>query len=305
MLKKILFFVLLYPILSFGQQESYYSIYWYNMNIVNPAYAGAEGENTFSFTSRQQWTSVDDAPSTLAFSYSSAMKKNVGLGLSVISDKVFIEQQTFAYLDFSYKLEMSESTQLYLGLKAGGNFYNADPTRLPTTSIYSDPAKQQLSQFNPNFGVGGYLKSDKIWLSFSIPRMFNSNRDKGLAIVSKDRVHSYLGGGAYLSLSKSMQLKPSVMLRKVSGLPVTTDMTGMLSWKNIFDFGISYRTSSSISIISLLNLRTFSFGYAYEVPTESSLSQLNLKTHELVLRINLGGDKKEINTENKEISPEE
>jgi hypothetical protein len=102
-----------------------------------------------------------------------------------------------------------------------------------------------------------------------------------------------------------MQLKPSIMLRKVSAIPVTMDMTGMLSWKNIFDFGISYRTSSSISIISLLNIGTFSFGYAYEVPTESSLSQLNLKTHELILRINLGGDKKEINTENEEISPEE
>ena len=70
----------------------------------------------------------------------------------------------------------------------------------------------------------------------------------------------------------------------------TTDITGILSWKNIFDFGISYRTSSSISIISLLNIGTLGFGYAYEVPTESSLSQLNLKTHELVLRINLGGD---------------
>ena len=68
--------------------------------------------------------------------------------------------------------------------------------------------------------------------------------------------------------------------------------------ENIFDFGISYRTSSSISIISLLNVGTLGFGYAYEVPTESSLSQLNLKTHELVLRINLGGDKKELNTEN-------
>ena len=33
----------------------------------------------------------------------------------------------------------------------------------------------------------------------------------------------------------------------------------------------------------------FDIGYAYETPTVSSLSQLNLKTHEIVLRINLGG----------------
>jgi hypothetical protein len=53
----------------------------------------------------------------------------VGLGISVVSDNVFIEQQTFAYVDFSYKLDMGES-QLYLGLKAGGNFYKADPSLL-------------------------------------------------------------------------------------------------------------------------------------------------------------------------------
>ena len=304
MLKRIVFFILFYPFLSFGQQESYYSIYWYNMNIINPAFAGAEGKNTFLFTSRQQWTSIDDAPSTLAFSYSSARKNNVGLGLSILSDKVFIEQQTFAYVDFSYKLQMSESTLLYLGLKAGGNFYNADPNGLPSTSILPDPAKRQLSQFNPNIGIGGYLKSEKIWLSFSIPRMFNSNRAKDLAIVSKDRVHTYLGGGAYLSLSESMQLKPSIMLRKVNALPVTMDLTGMLSWKSTFDFGISYRTSSSMSIISLINIGSFGFGYAYEIPTESSLSQLNLKTHELVLRINLGTDNQKIK-EDEENSSEE
>ena len=68
-------------------------------------------------------------PLHLAFSYSSERENNVGLGLSVVSDKVFIEQQTFAYVDFSYKLDM-ESTQLYLGLKAGGNFYSADPRAL-------------------------------------------------------------------------------------------------------------------------------------------------------------------------------
>ena len=304
MFRRIVFFVLLIPFLSFGQQESYYSIYWYNMNVINPAFAGAKGANTFSFTSRQQWSALEDAPSTLAFSYSSARKNNVGLGLSVVSDKVFIEQQTFAYLDFSYKLQISENLQLYLGLKAGGNFYNADPNELSTFSMFSDPVKRQLSSFNPNIGVGGFLSSEKYWVSFSIPRMFSSSRDNDLAITSKDRVHSYLGGGTNLPLTSTIQLKPSVMLRKVSALPVTMDLTGRVSWKNTFDFGISYRTSSSMSILSLIDLGIFAVGYAYEVPTQSSLSQLNLKTHELVLKINLGARSPINNTEQQNLSDE-
>ena len=290
MMKRLLFFIglALVPLISFSQQESYYTLYRYNMNVINPAYAGALGKNVFAFTSRRQWSSMQDAPSTLAFSYSSERENNVGLGLSVVSDKVFIEQQTFAYVDFSYKLDM-ESTQLYLGLKAGGNFYSADPRALSAYSASSDPAQQQLSRFNPNVGAGALLKGELFWASFSIPRLFNVKRESdNIAVTAKDRMHSYLGGGVDLPIGSGLLVKPSVMLRKVKGLPVTTDFTGMLSWQNQFDVGISYRSSSSFALLSVISLGGFDIGYAYETPTASSLSQLNLKTHEIVLRINLG-----------------
>jgi type IX secretion system PorP/SprF family membrane protein len=288
MIKRFLFTLsVLIPLFTYGQQESYYTLYRYNMNVINPAYAGALGKNVFAFTSRRQWSSMQDAPSTLAFSYSSERENNVGLGLSVVSDKVFIEQQTFAYVDFSYKLDM-ESTQLYLGLKAGGNFYNADPRGLTTYSP-SDPAQQQLSRFNPNVGAGALLKGEFFWASFSIPRLFTIKRENdNLAVKAKDRVHSYLGGGADLAVGGGFIVKPSVMLRKVKGLPITTDFTGMLSWQNQFDIGISYRSSSAFSLLSVVSVGGFDIGYAYETPTVSSLSQLNLKTHEIILRINLG-----------------
>jgi hypothetical protein len=44
----------------------------------------------------------------------------------------------------------------------------------------------------------------------------------------------------------------------------------------------------------------FDVGYAYETPTDNGLSQLNLRTHEIVLRINLG----ENNSSEKEEEPE-
>ena len=289
MMKRLLFFIVLafIPLIVFSQQESYYTLYRYNMNVINPAYAGALGKNVFAFTSRRQWSSMQDAPSTLAFSYSSERENNVGLGLSVVSDKVFIEQQTFAYVDFSYKLDM-ESTQLYLGLKAGGNFYSADPRALSTYSP-TDPAQQELSSFNPNVGAGAFLKGEIFWASFSIPRLFNVKRENdNLAVTAKDRVHSYLGGGVDLPIGSGLLIKPSVMMRKVKGLPVTTDFTGMLSWQNQFDVGISYRTSSAFGLLAMVSFGGFDIGYAYETPTVSSLSQLNLKTHEIVLRINLG-----------------
>ena len=97
----------------FSQQESFYSLYQFNMQVINPAYAGAEGDQAFTLLNRSQWASIENAPKTTAFTYSSVRKKSVGLGISVVSDNVFVEQQTFAYVDFSYQLKMSEESSLY------------------------------------------------------------------------------------------------------------------------------------------------------------------------------------------------
>ena len=287
--KSSLLLLFILPLLGYGQQESYYSLYRYNMNVINPAFAGADASNMLSFTSRSQWASVQDAPRTLAFAYSSARENNVGLGLSLVSDKVFVEQQTFAYIDFSYKLQMSGDATLFLGLKAGGNFYSSDPTNLSTYSSVGDPSQISLSKFNPNIGAGAYYKAASYWVSFSIPRLFNVNREAdNLAVTAKDRVHTYLGGGVDFAVSKGSYVKPSLMVRKVKGLPVTADITGMVSWQNQFDVGLSIRTNSSMALMTVVSLGLFDVGYAYETPTDNGLSQLNLRTHELVFRINLG-----------------
>ena len=246
LLRCVLFLlILIIPNLMSSQQESYYSLYRYNMNVINPAYAGADAANMLSFTSRSQWASVEDAPNTLALAFSSARENNVGLGISLVSDKVFIEQQTFAYVDFSYKLQTSGESALFLGLKGGGNFYSADPTSLSAYLSVGDPSQVSLSKFNPNIGAGAYFKATNYWVSFSIPRLFNVKRDSdNLAVTAKDRVHTYLGGGVDLPVSNGIYIKPSLMIRKVKGLPTTADITGMISWQNQFDIGLSIRTNS-------------------------------------------------------------
>ena len=109
-----------------------------------------------------------------------------------------------------------------------------------------------------------------------------------MAVTAKDRVHTYLGGGVDLAVSNGIYVKPSLMVRKVKGLPVTADITGMVSWQNQFDVGLSIRTNSSMALMTVVSLGLFDVGYAYETPTDNGLSQLNLRTHELVFRINLG-----------------
>ena len=293
-MNKFILLVFLCSFISYSQQESYYSLYKYNMQVINPAFAGAESDLSFSFLNRSQWESLDDSPKTMAFSLSSKRKKNVGLGISVVSDKVFVEKQTFAYIDFSYQLDM-DKTKIFLGLKGGGNFYRTSSINLEDYNPIIDPAQRELTRFNPNIGAGIYIKNNLYWFSFSIPRLFNVKRNQDISFGAKDRVHSYLGGGLELPLNKSLILKPMIILRKVKSLPLSKDAGVFLGIKNKFDLGISLRTNSSFSAMTLFKISEILYiGYAYETPSDKSLSNLSIKTNELFLSIKLNKSKKEI-----------
>jgi len=298
-MNKLIWFFFMFSLVSYSQQESYYSLYKYNMQVINPAFAGAESDLSFSFLNRSQWESLDDSPKTMAFSFSSKRKNNVGLGISVVSDKVFVEKQTFAYVDFSYLLDLDQ-TKIFLGLKGGGNFYRTSSLNLEDYNQIIDPAQRELSRFNPNVGAGVYIRNKIYWFSFSIPRLFNIKRNQDLSLGAKDRVHTYIGGGLELPLSESLILKPMIMLRKVKSLPLSKDLGVFLGIKNKFDLGISLRSNSSFSAMTLFKIsEIFYVGYAYETPTNNSLSNLNIKTNEIFLKIKLNKSKKEILPEGK------
>lgn len=293
--------IIFLPMLIYSQQQSYLSLYRYQMNIINPAYAGTEGKDVLSLTSRNQWMNIDNAPRTLVMSFSSERKKNVGLGISIELDKVFIEKQTFMYLDFSYKLQINQTTKLFLGLKAGGNFYKADTENLISTSNYNDPSQINLSRINPNFGAGLYLKGEKLWISLSVPRFFKVKRDKDMMISAKERIHNYLAMGYSFNISKDFEMKPGIMLRQVKGLPLNSEINNFIAYKNKYEIGVSLASNSSLSIMSLINIsKGIDLGYAYQTSSGIKLSGLNLKTHELVLRIKFENLVKESDSEKEE-----
>ena len=287
LLKTIFFLV---SINAASQQETYYSLYQYNMHVINPAFAGTQDGDLITILNRNQWAGIEGAPKTLSMSYSRPMGNNVGLGASIVSDKVFIEQQTFAYVDFSYKLQVEENTTMFLGLKAGGSFYRADAMDLNRYSDIPDPSQSALSSFNPNIGIGAYATRDNHWVSISIPRLFNTKRSDDLAVTAKDRPHVYVGGGSEFPINEDFSVKPSLMFRKVKGLPLSTDITSFVSYQNKYDLGFSIRTKAAFSVMMFLPqiYEGFDLGYAYESPTSSRLSETGNKAHEIILRIKLG-----------------
>lgn len=289
--KLIMLFALLMSTFANAQQDPNYTLYMFNMNLINPAYAGANNSLDFGINVRSQWANVKGAPETQSFIFGSPVGKNVGLGLSVISDRTFIEKQTSVAADFSYHLKLNESFDLYLGVKAGFNSYNANTEGLVTYSVEQDPELMNLTgKLNPNFGAGLYLKHDDYYISFSIPKILSPDRleeENGRATVAKDKVHLYLSGGYNFVLSESVRLKPSTLIRYVKSTPLSLDLTTLLEFNNHFDLGAAYRVNESISGLMIFKAsETMKIGYAYETPFENSISRIDNGTHEIMMMLN-------------------
>ena len=122
-MKRIYLFALItlgfVPDLLIAQQDPHYTQYMYNMSVMNPAYAGSKENLSMGLLYRKQWVDIEGAPSTATFFGHMPAGKNVGLGLSVINDKLGPVEENNIYGDFSYTLQLGGDHKLAFGLKAG------------------------------------------------------------------------------------------------------------------------------------------------------------------------------------------
>tara|TARA_R110002051_G_scaffold13808_7_gene45670 strand:- start:16503 stop:17381 length:879 start_codon:yes stop_codon:yes gene_type:complete len=274
---------------SLAQQDPHFSLYRYNMSIINPAYAGTNGTFDVLMGVRSQWSGVEGGPETQAFNLNTPLGNNVGAGISIVNDKVFVLRETHLYADFSYKLRLSETLNLFAGLKAGGTFLNVN---LSETGIMNDPLfVGDVSRFNPNIGLGFYLKAEKYYITLSAPGVLSNDRyekDGANPVAASDDLVVFTGGGYNFELSNRVQLRPSVLSRFVSGVPLSIDLTGSLIYDDKFELGANYRIDESVAIFTSIGLldNAINFGYAYEFNT-TTIGSYNKGTHELILKFGL------------------
>lgn len=266
------------------------------MNVINPAYAGYQGDTSFSLISRNQWLSVDDAPKNSIFSFSSARENNVGLGASIFSKNTFVDKLNEFNIDFSYKLKLSEKTNLFFGLKGVLEFFKSDPSFLSNDTNYNDPALSSISIFSPNFGLGFLLNSEKYWFSLSLPKLFQTEINNIYSFDSS--VITYIGTGIKIPLNDSFVMKPTILYRDMKDLKSIFDLSYLINYKNIIDFGVTYRTNGSVVFLTKLSVKGFDFGYGFETFRNNSIGGLNLNTHEFFINFSL-------NKKNTEIEPAE
>lgn len=283
-----------------GQTEAMYSQYMFNMMTVNPAYAGNRESLSANFLYRKQWVGLDGAPQTTAVSVDGALSnKRVGLGIQLFDDRIGAEKATGSKLSVSTRIRVSENGILSGGLTAGLMNYQVNLTAVPNRFTPSDPAfGQNLNKWQPSVGMGLFYSTDRFYAGFSIPNVIRTRLTEldmiNSGIPKINDQHYFVTSGFVTSLSEDVKLKPSVMMKVVSGAPVQFDLNTNLWLKDMIGLGVSYRTGDAyVGMVELQASQQFRIGYAYDV-TISRLKGYNQGSHELYLRMEFGSDKSSI-----------
>jgi type IX secretion system PorP/SprF family membrane protein len=287
---KILFFALMFTgFVSFAQQDAQYTQYMYNTININPAYAGSRGVMSLFGLHRTQWVGLDGAPVTNAASLNTPINNsNLGLGLSIVNDRIGPTNENTFSADVSYTINTSETYKLSFGVKGSINMFNLDVTKL-TIGDPSDPTFQDLNnQVSPNIGAGVYFHSDKLYLGLSVPSFLETTLyADNTESVYKERMNFYLIGGYVFDLSPELKFKPAFLAKAVEGAPLQLDISGNFLILEKFVLGAAYRFDASFSGMAGFQVSDGMYiGYAYDQET-TNLRRYNSGSHELFLRFEL------------------
>jgi type IX secretion system PorP/SprF family membrane protein len=279
-----------------AQQDPHYTQYMYNLSVINPAYAGSKENLSMGLLYRKQWVEIQDAPTTGTFFAHSPVGKNVGIGLSAISDKIGPVEENNVYGDFSYTLNLGGEHRLAFGLKAGATFhkvglYSDIYSTLPDAN---DPAfSEDSSRTFFNLGAGFFYYTDKYYLGLSVPNMLKSKYlDFNGRQFGTETSHYFLTGGYVFDLTPNVKFKPFAMLKSAINAPTSLDLSTNFLFNYKFEIGATYRLEDSFgAMVNYAITPNLKIGYAYD----HIISDLNVTTpssHEVILLFDLNFPKK-------------
>lgn len=298
-MKKIHLALALLPLFALklqAQQTPHFTQYMYNMNVVNPAYAGSKESLSGGLLYRTQWVGLDGAPKTLTFSAHSPVGRNVGLGLSVVSDKIGPVDETNAFADFSYTLKLGGEQRLAFGLKAGATFHKVGLySEIGDGGILQpdDAFKEDINNTFLNLGSGIFYYSSNYYVAFSVPNMIKGTHlDVNGTKYGTETSHYFLTGGYVFNLTDNTKFKPSFMLKSAFNVPASLDVSANFLMYDKYEVGATYRKEDSFgAMFNVAVTPKLRIGYAYD-HIISDLKGVSPSSHEFMLLFDLNLPKK-------------
>jgi type IX secretion system PorP/SprF family membrane protein len=286
---------------AFAQTEPMYSQYMYNMLGVNPAYAGSREVLGLNFFQRNQWSGLRGAPKTTSLNIDQSINEGkLGLGIQMFSDQLGVEDASGINGFLSSRIKVSENGILSAGLSMGLMNYQFNSLDVQNRIRTDDNVFVTVipTQWNPSVGFGLYYNTDQFYVGVSSPSVLKSRLAKYDNFISgiqkTDDFHLFTTMGYVININEEVNLKPSTMIKMVSGAPIEFDLNTNVWLRDILGLGVSYRTGDAfIGMAEIQASKNLRFGYAYDMPF-SPLKAYTRGSHEIMIRYEWGSNKSKI-----------
>jgi type IX secretion system PorP/SprF family membrane protein len=270
----------------YAQQQVQFTQYMFNNALINPAYAGADEALNLTFIQRNQWSGVESAPTTQTLSAHTLFKKrNVGVGLSLVNDKIGVHKNLNALTQYAYHLKVGAECYLSAGLQAGIASRRSDYSSLLGNSFDTKLSNPSFQHTYFDVGMGLYFRSEKLHAGISVPQLLPAKMLVGDSVVLHFNKANYLFFSKYrMMLDDNFDLEPSVLFKYLPGLPVSADFNMNLIFRKAITMGLSYRKEESFDFLFKGQItQQLQFGYSYDYPI-NRISQLTNGSHEFMVQ---------------------
>ncbi|TXE13227.1 type IX secretion system membrane protein PorP/SprF [Seonamhaeicola algicola] len=264
-----------------AQQSPLFAEYNYNPFIINSAYAGLSGNTEFTLSNNGYFNDFDGSPRTLSFSgHGNLNNEKIALGGGIIRDEIGVTNSTSVFAAFSYKIffdfngnrpywQHYSPNVLSFGLTAGLQQFQDNLTKL---NIPNDPTfAQDVNASIPSIGLSFLYNHALFYVGVSAPNIAGDKLATEQNIKLSSPVYAYLGYRFFSNKFDNIMIKPNMLIKHEKGAPMQADFNIAVSFKNKFEVGTGYRTTSSFNLLAgiylIKNLRVI---YNYNMATNNS-----------------------------------
>lgn len=298
-MKKVLILLsLAVGFMASAQQNPQYSLFMFNKQVFNPAYAGAKNVLSLNADYRWQWTGFGDgSPETFSFGahtpiFNGATVSKSSVGIVFMHDAIGFAESNAINLQYSYRVRLFEKSTLSFGIQASGNFSSYNYNKFDNVSNTSGDAALSdngTSEFSPNFGAGLYLSSDEYYVGISSTELLANE----ISPNERNPVRHYYAMAGYVRpISESFKLRVNGLLKFVEvdafDSPYSADFNLSGIYMDRFILGASYRTDETVSVLAQIQVtNNLNVGYAFDF-NSGRYGNPGGNSHEVFLGFDLG-----------------
>ncbi len=284
--KIFIFLLVLDCALINAQQDPMYSMYLFDKMLINPAFTGSSSWAVGTVKHRDQYMGLNGRPTTQTFNFHAPLqKKNLGLGIKIINDKLGVLTDQSAALDISYHLNFAGG-KLSFGVE-GGMFRRTIQYGELVLSSKADKAIPSSTEASmvPDASAGMYYQKKQFYLGISRYHLLNQpfSVSSGVGSTSRLYSHNYFLMGNVFDLGRFWQMEPSIFVKYQDAGIVQADVNLMLYFDERVGLGVQYRMEDAVvGMIKIHITEGFRIAYSYDM-TMSRLSTYGKASHEIIL----------------------